>query len=157
MMLASKTEKRKLAPVYLEDLNGIKQLFPEDLPGYSTLVLFSFSEAQQESLQTWIYGAQIPTCLWDWVEISVRDDRNMLAQWLKIRALRCNVPDRATRGRVHVLFVPLKSWLQEIGFSGIADVRVAVITRKGDILALEEGDFAPEKWARLEQALKSDV
>jgi len=141
----------RLPEVSGKDLNGKAWKAPTEFPGGRTLVILGYEEAQQKEIDTWTAGLgltqrenKLP-----WIEMPVIDEPGVIMRWIIDTGMQRGIPDREIRSHVWTAYVERQAFLKSCGIESMRAIHVLVVTRAGDVLAMESGSYSKEAAARI--------
>jgi len=148
----------RLPVVTGKDLNGKAWKAPADFPGGRTLVILGYEQEQQKEIDTWTAalgltrrGNQLP-----WVEMPVIDDPGVVMRWIIDTGMQRGIPDREIRSHVWTVYTERKAFLESCGIESVDAIHVLVVTREGEVLAMESGAYTDEAGRRLLAVVDSE-
>jgi hypothetical protein len=153
---AASTRAANVMPsITTENLNQRAMTLPKDLPGERTLVLMAFEQKQQANINTWVSGMKLKENPIEWVETPIIDPRNGFVRFFIDNGMRGGIPDPAIRERVITLYTPRDAFIKAMGITtGTTSIYAAVVDRQGQVLEIVEGDFTPDKAAKILRQMK---
>jgi hypothetical protein len=141
----------RLPGVTGKDLNGKAWKAPADFPGSRTLLILGYEEAQQKDIDTWTAGLgltqrenKLP-----WVEMPVIDEPGVIMRWIIDTGMQRGIPDKEVRSHVWTVYTNRSEFLKSCGIESVNVIHVLVVTREGEVLALESGGYAEQAGRRL--------
>lgn len=145
---------RMLPAMESRDLNGRVLSFPKDLPGERTLLLVAYWREQQQNIDTWVDGMELKTAPVPWFELPVVGPMNAARQAMLDTGMRMGIRGEDARARVVTLYTDRDALNEAMGLPGTREVHAVVVDKSGRVIAVESGDFTPEKAATITAALK---
>lgn len=144
-----------LPALQAEDLNEQIYQLPSDLPADKTLLLIAYKREQQQDLNTWIDGMGLKTSSAPWLELPVLEDYGSWFKWFVDNGMRRGIKSEFDRSKVVTVYTDKQAFNASMGIATEETVYLAVVSRQGQVLALEEGLFNPEAAGRLFEVLKA--
>lgn len=139
-----------------ETLAERKVQLPRDLPGGRTLVLVTFERAQEKNLDTWVVGLALLKSPIAWVVTPVIDKQNAFVQAMITGGMRLGTSDLKERDNTIPLFTSQKDFIAALQLKSGQKTNYAVIVdRGGQVWAVAEGDYNPEKAKSLLAAISA--
>jgi hypothetical protein len=137
-----------------ETLSKRPLTLPKDLPGEKTLVLVAYTRDQQSAIDGWITGLDLKNSNVAWVELPVVGKTGALMRYVISNGMRSGIKEAADRDRTITLYYDGGKFRKAMGFSADAKrIHLAVVDRRGKVLAIAEGTYNNEKSKPLMAAL----
>lgn len=137
--------KRSIAKIKAADLNGKTVTLPDDLVAPRTLLLVAFQREHQDLIDGWAKGLKLKPTDKDWFELPVVGPMNFMGQKFLDGAMKSGIAGKDKRSRVITLYTDAKKWIAPLGVSKTDTIYAVVVAKNGEVLALQEGAFAPKK------------
>ena len=139
--------------VEVEDLNEKPITLPSGLPAERSLVIVAFQREQQENVDTWVNGMNLPDSDLPWLELPLIDNPGLLMRWFINSGMRRGIPDPKARAHVVTIYTDKAAFLAALGIEDEADVYALVVDRQGNVIENVRGDYSPEGEQILRKAL----
>jgi len=142
---------RRLPVVTGKDLNGKAWQAPADFPAGRTLVILGYEEEQQKEIDTWTAGLGLTRRenTLPWVEMPVIDEPGVIMRWIIDTGMQRGIPDKEVRSHVWTVYTNRREFLKACGIESMNAIHVLVVTREGDVLAMESGGYTEEAGNRI--------
>lgn len=144
----------KFPTITTQNLNERSATFPKGLPGQRTIVLVAFYREQQRNLDVWIdkLGLKKPKAP-AWIEMPVVPNYGSLWRSFVDNGMRSGIVAPEARAKVFTVYGNRDQFRSRLNLPTADKVYVLVVKRDGTILARADGDFTPDKAARIRKAL----
>ncbi len=127
------------------DLNGNTFVIPDNFVAPRTLLLIAFERNHQNLIDSWVEGLKITPEIKNWYELPVVGQMSQLRQGFLDNAMRVGIRGEDKRAHVVTLYIPPSKITGALGKIKTDTIYVAVVGRKGEVLALAEGAFDKTK------------
>lgn len=139
----------------MADLNGKVWSLPADLPAERTLVIVSYFRSHAPQSRSWIDGLDLASSALPWLQLPVIDDPGAFGRERIDNGMRAGVLDAAKRARIVTIYTDKAAFRRSLGVESDELITVAVIDRRGNVLARAAGSYEPTKAVPLLEALKA--
>lgn len=143
----------KLPNLVAQDLNEQSYQLPADLPAEKTLLLIAYKREQQANINTWIDGLQLKTSNLPWLELPVLEDYGSWFQWFVDNGMRRGIKGDYNRAKVVTVYTEKDAFNTSMAIPNEESIYACVVTRQGEVLHIEAGDYSKEASDRLIQFL----
>ena len=142
---ATSKAAKSIAPIQSADLNGKTVNLPADFSAPRTLLLVAFQREHQDLIDGWAQGLKLKPTDADWYELPVVGAMNPIGQKFLDGAMKSGIQGDDKRSRVITLYTDQKKWIAPLGKTKTDTIYIVVVDKDGEVTALQEGAFSPEK------------
>jgi hypothetical protein len=144
----------RMPTVSARSLTGAELTLPRDLPGERTLVMIGFEFDHQKVMDEWNQKMNLQAEQREWVQLhGVSRSWSLLSGFINDRK-RPYYPDVAVQARTIPVYTDVSAFIAGLGFADdLKLVKLAVVTRSGDVLANAQGSYDATSAAALLKAL----
>jgi hypothetical protein len=133
-----------MMPVTSEDLNEQDINLPDDLSADRTLFIIAFQREQQQNVDTWIDGMELPTSNLAWYELPVIENPGLLVRWFINSGMRSGIPDTDMRAHVVSIYTDKAAFLSSLGIQDESTAYAVVVDQQGRVIETIKGDYTKE-------------
>jgi hypothetical protein len=144
----------RMPSVSARSLSGAELTLPRDLPGERTLVMIGFEFDHQKVMDEWNQKMNLQAEKREWVQLhGINRSWSLLRGFINDRK-RPYYPDVAVQARTIPVYTDVSAFIAGLGFADdLKLVKLAVVTRSGDVLASAQGSYDAASAATLLKVL----
>jgi hypothetical protein len=144
----------RMPTVSTRSLAGAELTLPRDLPGERTLVMIGFEFDHQKVMDEWNQKMNLQAEQREWVQLhGISRSWSLISGFINDRK-RPSYPDAAVQARTIPVYTDVSAFITGLGFADdVKLVKLAVVTRNGEVLDSAQGSYDAGSAATLLKAL----